>query len=136
MQASHQQQQPLFTSEGPALYQDAFQHNRPFATAGPYDTPLHPSQEAAFAAWLRQNHVPFDPASRISDYDMRGYWLATGGAGWQPGQHFPDRFKTPYDTSFSSESQYASANNPFEWRGDTLVDGRTGAPVFRPGRHG
>lgn len=120
-----------FTSEGPAFYAKAFARNRPFATPGPYSTPLHPSQEAAFNAWVAKNQVPWDPSAKRSDYDMAGYWLATGGAGWKPGDHFPDTFKTPYDTSFSNQSKYATKDNPFVWRGDTLIDGRTGRVVFK-----
>ena len=124
---------PIFTAEGPQFYQAAFRHNRAFAkpSSGGYQTRLTPAQERQFRLWVRAHRVPFDPNARTVDYDMRGYWKATGGRGWSPGQHFPDLYKTPYDTSFSAESLYATRLNPFRWRGNTLVDTRTGSPVFR-----
>lgn len=128
----------LFTTEGPQFYKQAFAHNAPFATPGPYTTTLHPAQEAAFGAWLKQNPgILFNPAAKRSDYDMRGYWLATGGK--LPTVHergsygWPDTFKTPYDTTFSAESKYATQNNPFVWHGNSLVDRRDGSVVFRGG---
>jgi len=122
---------PLFTAEGPAYYQAAYAHNAPFAKPGPYLTALHPSQEVAFNQWLQANRVPFDPRARISDYDMPGYWQATGGQSWHPGMHFPDTYKTPYDTSFSNQSRYAKPGTPFVWHGNALVDTRTGRPIYR-----
>jgi hypothetical protein len=73
--------------------------------------------------------VPFDPNASTVDYDMRGYWSASGGKGWTSGSHFPDTYKTPYDTTFSAESKYAKSDTPFVWRGDTLIDKRSGNPV-------
>jgi hypothetical protein len=127
----------IFRGEGPQLYRAAFARNRPFAKPGPYTTTLHPAQEAAFRGWLAANpKILFDPAAKRSDYDMRGYWKATGGAiptvhergsyGW------PDTYKTPYDTTFSNQSIYATPSNPFTWRGNNLIDGRTGQVLFSP----
>ena len=107
--------------------------NAPFAlpSGTNYQTPLSVSQEQAFTDWLRNSGAPFDPVAGTTDYDMRGYWLATGGAGWQPGQHFPDTYKTPYHQSFSQESMYATPDNPFAWRDDdTLIDTRTGDVIY------
>lgn len=122
-----------FTHEGPDLYGKAYQRYRQFAVPSTtnYQTQLSASQEQAFRAWVQQNRVPFDPDAGIVDYDMRGFWLQTGGQGWKPGSHFPDTWKTPYDTSFSNESIYATPDNPFKWQGDTLVDTRSGAPSFQ-----
>lgn len=128
---------PLFTHEGPRYYHAAYKHNRPFALAGPshwdwpYQTGLGSRKNAnEFAEWVRKKHVPFDLSARIVDYDMRGYWKKTKGRGWHRGSHFPDTFKTPYDTTFSHESKYATRDNPFYWHGDKLVDTRNGQVIF------
>jgi hypothetical protein len=67
------------------------------------------------------------------DYDMRGFWKATGGRWAGGGAHFPDTWKTPYDTSFSNQSKYAKRGTPFAWMGEKLVDKRTGQIVFEEG---
>ncbi|ORA25160.1 phage tail protein [Mycobacterium aquaticum] len=126
---------PLFTAEGPEFYDRAFAHNRQFAkpSATNYQTQLSPDQEQVFRDWVAKNGVPFNPNETITDYDMRGYWQAmTAGQveAWTKGSHFPDLFKTPYDTTFSAESQYATTDNPFKWQGDNLVDTRNGQLVF------
>lgn len=79
---------------------------------------------------MKRYRIPFDVNARVVDYDMRGYWRANRTATHQLGQHFPDTYKTPYDTTFSRESKYATRDNPFEWKGDELIDLRTGAIVF------
>lgn len=114
---------PLFTTEGD--YTAAAAHNAPFAKPGPYQTPLTPAQKQAFEAWVSRYRVPVTP-----DYDMPGYFLASGGNPHSSGAHFPDTFKTPLDTSFSDESKYAKPDTPFVWHGDTLVDARTGQKIF------
>lgn len=121
---------PMFTDEGPQYYDAAYAHNQQFALPGPYQTQLSPEQEGSFRAWVTQYGVPFDPAAPVSDYDMRGYWLESGGAPFQGGD-FPDTYKTPYDTTFSSESKYATPDNPFHWQGDNqLIDRRDGSLIF------
>lgn len=133
----------LFGHEGPDLYQAAYAHNRPFALppidrgSGPYQTPLSDANEAKFRAWVKREQIWFNPNAAITDYDMRGYWLSvggpkTGGPIHAQGVHFTDRFKTPYDTTFSRESMYATSNNPFRWKGDDLIDARTGQLIFGP----
>jgi hypothetical protein len=122
---------PRFTHEGPDLYGAAFAQNQQFAKSGPYQTKLLPSQEALFRQWVDRHRVPFDPNAHTSDYDMRAYWLSTKGAPHAEGTHFPDTFKTPYDTSFSGESRYALPNAPFKWVGNTLYDVRNGQAIFR-----
>jgi hypothetical protein len=125
---------PTFTSEGPELYQQAFAHNKEFARPGPYQTQLDPQEEMAFRQWVKENRVPFDVNAGVVDYDMRGFWKEqqTQAQAWRPGHHFPDTYKTPYDTTFSAESKYAKPGTPFVWKGNDLIDRRTGAAVFRP----
>jgi hypothetical protein len=131
---------PIFTQEGPDFYDQAHAHNSPFATAGPYLTVLTGPQETDYRAWVTANNVPTDPDEDPSDYDMRGFYVASmidnTVPDWTgPPAHFPDTWKTPYDTSFSAESQYATASCPFHWVtdpewGDLLLDGRNGQIVF------
>jgi hypothetical protein len=123
---------PLFNDEGPSYYAAAYKHNAPFAKPGPYQTPLSPTQEAAFRHWLAQNKVQFDPNATLTDYDMRGFWLSGMRSGREPGGQvgYPDTYKTPYDTTFSGESKYATPNCPFKWVGDNLIDQRNGQLIF------
>lgn len=127
---------PLFHTEGPTQYAKAQKHNAPFARHVPtingaqYQTPLSKPVERVFRRWLKTYQIPFAPNAKRVDYDMRGYFLASGAAPHHPGQHFPDTFKTPYDTTFSGESMYATPNTPFVWVGNTLVDRRSGQVVF------
>jgi len=99
-------------------------------------TQLPPEQEQAFAGWLKANKVPFNPADKYPDYDMRGYYLSmqqgdAPKAGINPttkSLHYPDTFKTPYHESFSAESKMATEGAP-SWKGDKLVT-PTGEIVF------
>ena len=130
--------QPLFTDEGEEYYAAAYAHNRPFAKPGPYNTTLTPDQEKNFRAWVATRKVPFDPDASVIDYDMRGFWRddPSEARKWRRGEHFPDTYKTPYDTTFSNESKYATKDNPFKWDGDGpdahLVDQRNGQVIFAP----
>lgn len=119
---------PLFSHEGPDLYAAAQAHNAPFVKPGPYQSQLTPAQATAFHAWAQRYQVPV-----TSDYNMPGFFLATGGAAHQAGAHFPDTFKTPLDTTFSAESKYAKPGTPFTWVGNSLVDARTGKVIFAGG---
>lgn len=131
---------PLFSEEGPQFYGPAFAHNQPFATGGSYTTQLSPAEEQQFRAWLNQTGNPsrFDPNARIADYDMRGYWRDIASRGQNRSAinptdnrlHFPDTYKTPYDTTFSGESKYAQPGTPFAWMGNDLIDQRTGQTIF------
>lgn len=122
---------PLFTEEGPAFYAAAFAHNSPFATPGPYQLALSGPDETAFRAWITAESVPFDPDATTVDYDMRSFWkLDPSMSAWHTGSHFPDTYKTPYDTTFSKESIYATPDCPFEWIGDQLIDTRDGTLIF------
>lgn len=127
---------PMFTTEGPDFYQQAYSNNAPFAVGGSYTTTLSSEDEQKFRQWVRSNNVPFDPDAKLSDYDMRGFWQATQKGNTQPWAggktHFPDTYKTPYDTTFSAESKYATKDNPFMWVGDRLIDTRDGRVIFAP----
>lgn len=134
------QSSPMFTSEGPDFYQQAYAHNAPFATGGSYTTELSAKDEQQFRHWLQSTGNPgnFDPDAKTSDYDMRGYWKGVAAKGGNATDinktdnrlHFTDKYKTPYDTTFSRESQYAKPGTPFAWQGDNLIDSRTGQVVF------
>lgn len=56
---------------------------------------------------------------------MRGYWKAQqsgdpNAVRNSKNLHFPDTWKTPYDATFSNQSQYAQPSAP-HWEGDVLV---------------
>src|SRR5882672_877243 len=125
---------PIFTAEGPKYYDAALRHNQAWAVAGSWVTALTLVQEANFKSWVVYFNIPFDVNASIVDYDMRGYWLANGGTAVLPvhaaGDHFPDTYKTPYDTTFSGESQYAKPGTPFKWHGNQLIDDRDGTIIF------
>jgi hypothetical protein len=125
---------PRFTSEGPRHYRQAYRRHRRYATPGPYQTHLPRPAERAFRRWVARERIPFNPNDRRVDYDMRGYYVASRGAPHVLGQHFPDTFKTPYDTTFSHESKFATPNNPYVWIGDMLVNLKTGEVEYKPRR--
>lgn len=115
-------------------------HNQAYAKPGPYNTQLGPLQEMQFRKWLNDNKVNFDPNAKVTDYDMRGFWLAQ-----QNGQapqtainqydhklHFTDKFKTPYDRDFSNQSRYATPSAPHWEKNRYLVDSK-GNIVFDQG---
>ncbi len=119
---------PLFQGEGPAWYDKAFAHNLPWAKgSAPWETILGGAAEGRFEEWLRRNHVDWSLSAPRHDYDMRGYWK--GEHGKAPVGHFPDAWKTPFDTSFSKWSKYAKAGTPFDWVGNWLVDLRSGREI-------
>lgn len=126
---------PIFPHEG--LYKQAYARNAQFARPnkiGGYQTPLlKPGQEAQFRQWVARNRVPFDPTASTVDYDMRGFFAENpkAAAAWRPGQHFPDTYKTPYDTTFSNQSKYAVKGTPFVWKGNVLIDTRTGQVIAK-----
>lgn len=129
--AAQHPERAVFSHEGPDVYAQAALRNRQFAKPGPELTHLGALQEAAFRAWVAAQHVPFDPNEATPDYDMRGYYTANPGAQHGPGDHFPDTFKTIRDATFSAESRYAKPGTPYVWRGNTLVDQRTGQVISR-----
>lgn len=129
---------PPWHAEGPQYYRQAFDFFHRYSKGAPYQTRLSPTDEAAFQLWLTSSGVSswtgYNAKQRISDYDYRGFWKNDPKAAdsWRPGQHFPDTYKAPYDTTFSRESKYASSNNPFDWRGNDLVNLKTGRVIFSP----
>ena len=132
MMGGQSTQGPVFSAEGPQFYQQAYQRNAPYATGGSYQTSLSPTQEQQFRSWVANRGVPFDPNQPVQDYDMRGFWKEQPkqADAWKLGSHFPDTYKTPYDTTFSAESKYATKANPFKWSGNNLIDTSTGQLVF------
>lgn len=124
-------------SEGSTLTPtQVYARNAPYVKPGvtSFYTQLNSDQEKKFDAWVAKNNIPFNPKKATPDYDMRGFWLAlqkgdpaaTTAIDKNDGKiHFPDKWKTPYDATFSAQSQYASSNAP-DWKGGQLVapDGR------------
>lgn len=115
-----------------AIYPVAAALNRLIAVPGPYQTQLNPLQESLFQHWA--GHVNSLGGIQIpihgkTDYDYRGFWKSGEAHTWRPGSHFPDTYKTPYDTTFSGQSKYATRGNPLVWRGNKLVDRQTGMVV-------
>jgi hypothetical protein len=122
----------------------SYARNEEFAKPGPYQTNLAPADEAKFQQWVGSNKVNFNPNDPNADYDMRGYWKDVASKGGNQTAinstdgklHFPDTYKTPFDASFSAESKYATPDNPFKWKGETLVDQRSGKSVYQTGQPG
>ena len=102
-----------------------YARNKPYAKPGNYNTKLSPQEEQAFRQWTKQNSIPFDFQSPVTDYDMRGFWKAQIGGDQAAlrdsrSKHFPDKWKTPYHETFSNQSQWAAPGAP-HWEGDKLV---------------
>jgi hypothetical protein len=98
-----------------------YAQNKSYAKQGDYATQLKPPSEQKFREWLAANKVPFNPDSKLSDYDMRGFWVALQGkdskaiSAIDPNDnkiHYPDYWKTPYHQTFSAESQWAAPGAP------------------------
>jgi hypothetical protein len=116
--------------ERDARLRENYKKNSAYAKKGDYQTQLNPASEAKFRSWLKANKVPFDPKSKVSDYDMRGFWLALQAkdpkamTAINPNDkqlHYPDHWKTPYHQSFSNESQWATKGAPSWNKKDQLV---------------
>ena len=123
--------------------QISFAFNRQWAKPGPYSTKLNPQQEQEFRKWAAANPKAVSgevgPAPEfaplpMADYDVRGHWLAAKNGDpvasltvstFDGKLHGNDKFKTPYDGTFSNESMYALPTAP-HWEKDKLVtaDGR------------
>ena len=133
-------QSPLLTkiasqTDRPPSIEDMFtpdqnyERNKAWAKAGPYATALTPEQETQFRSWVTANKVPFNPDEKTPDYDMRGFWMGLQNndpiakSAIDPNDsrmHYPDNWKTPYDATFSAQSQWATPAAP-NWKGDQLV---------------
>lgn len=101
-------------------YQAYYKHNKMYAKPGPYFTKLSPVDEQKYEKWFATTGL-----SNTPDYDMRGFWKAMVAgsplAVRAANQHFPDKWKTPYDSTFSRESMYAKPNAPY-WDGNNLIE--------------
>lgn len=115
-----------------------YQRNSRWAKSGPYKTPLTPEQTIEFHAWLVKNNIPYHPAYPVHDYDMQGFWLAmkngdpiakTAVSKYDGRIHFPDKWKTPYDKTFSNESIYAKPGAP-HWKNGYLLVTPGGKVLF------
>ncbi len=120
--------------------EEIFNANQAFLAEGEhsYSTELG-NKEPFFRAWVRQNSIPFDPNAAISDYDMRGFWLALQNkdpkalTAINPNDkqlHFPDYWKTPYHESFSNESQWADPAKAPRWNEQDQLVTPKGQVVF------
>ncbi|HVA94427.1 MAG TPA: hypothetical protein VNI36_05925 [Candidatus Dormibacteraeota bacterium] len=105
-----------------------YARNKAYSKPGPYTTKLAPADEQKFQQWVKQNKVPWQDTP-TADYDMRGYWKAQQAGNKYAKTainpqdhlpHYPDTWKTPYDATFSNESQYATPSAP-HWEGNRLV---------------
>src|SRR6202035_445501 len=103
-----------------------------------YNTPLPAPQEQAFRQWAQANRVPFDVNAGVTDYDMRGFWLALqqgdpkAQSAVNPNDkqiHFPDYWKTPFHQTFSAESKWATPDAPKWNERDQLID-NSGKVIF------
>lgn len=127
---------PVFSGEGPRYYAAAFRHNKRWAKPGPYQTKLSPLNEKRFEHWARTTLPQVTGVRASKDYDYRGWWRDHHhGRNLRPG-HFTDRYKTPYDTSFSNQSKYARRGTPFVWRRNArgrnvLVNRKNGRLILR-----
>lgn len=103
-----------------------YERNKKFAVEKKtYETPLDRGQETRFRTWLKlygDQHDglrEFNPNDPTMDYDLRGWWLEHDGAPPPAaGEHFTDKYKTPYHPSFSAESMYANPETAPSWQRD------------------
>jgi hypothetical protein len=109
----------------------SFSFNQQWAKPGPYLTTLSQADEAAFQKWAKENPraVEGELDNPQADYDVRGHWLAAKNGDpsakltmnkWDGKLHGSDKWKTPYNGTFSNESIYANKDAP-RWDGDRLV---------------
>ena len=111
--------------------QQNLERNQQFAKPGPYITPLTPQEQPEFNAWLKtgQQGGPVNWNAKDLSYDMPGYWKAMKAGDpeakgelvqedkdrhGKPRYHYPDKWKTPYEATFSNGSMYAQPNAP-QW---------------------
>lgn len=94
------------------------QYTRP----GGWYTQLNPAQQKLFEQWGRtlqttNGEALYNKQDPTPDYDYAGYWLAMHKGDPRAVRdlangHFPDIWKTPFEQSFSNESQYALPTAP------------------------
>jgi len=118
----------------------SYTFNKSWAKPGPYVTKLSPTDEAEFRKWaaanLSQNELR-NLDNPQTDYDTRGWWLA-GKHGdpdaklvrsaWDGKMHGNDKWKTPYNGTFSNESIYATPDAP-HWEGEGKLVAKDGRLV-------
>jgi len=110
-----------------------FARNQQWAKPGPYLTTLSPQEEQGFQQWFASLKKQYGRTmlARPDDrsYDMRGFYRAMkrGDQRARPSinpndklLHFPDIWKTPYEATFSNESQYALPSAP-RWQDDKYM---------------
>lgn len=111
----------------------------------PYNTRLDPVSELAFRGWLIQNNVPFQPDTKVTDYDMRGFYKGLIGGHPMAKQafdqidnrmHYSDYWKTPYHETFSGAggpysqgSQWAGPVAP-QWNAQNQLISPSGKIMF------
>lgn len=126
----HLHGRPYFTHETGTPSRRAYELYHRWAKRPPYYTSLGRRDEHHFERWAQANpHIA--PLNRGWDYDYRGWWQHHQGAHGRYHGHFPDTWKTPYDTTFSRESKYANRANPLDWFGQTLANIHSGRIFFR-----
>lgn len=108
--------------------EESFARNKQWAKPGPYLTTLSPGEETQFQKWVKDNKINWHEGEK--GYDMRGFFRAmqrgevkmnTEKSGFDNKIHFVDKFKTPYDATFSRESQWATHEAPYWDDRDRLV---------------
>jgi len=110
--------------------QQNLERNQQFAKPGPYITPLSAQEQPLFNEWLKTGAMgaPVNYQHGDLDYDMPGFWKAMQAgdpeakpqvvredidrATGKPRVHFPDKWKTPYEATFSQGSMYALPHAP------------------------
>lgn len=76
-----------------------------------YNTKLTPDQETAFQTWIAEQGKKLgrNLANDTFDYDLRGFYLQSGGADLSGG-HLTDEFKKPNHPTFSTDSKYSGVD--------------------------
>ncbi len=127
---THDKNEPLIKGKSPEdePSETSYARNKDWAKPGPYLTKLSPTEESGFQKWVKDNKVNWREGEK--GYDMRGFYRAmqngevkmqTNKSGFDNKIHYTDRFKTPYDATFSRESQWAKPNAPAWDNKDRLV---------------
>ena len=125
---------------------ELFATNKPYvrSDAKNFNTDLG-AKEPDFQQWVSTNKVPFDTTDKTPDYDMRGFWQAQQNKDPRAMQamdpndqkmHFPDYWKTPYDRTFSSESQWANPATAPKWNEQDQLVTPDGKVVFDDKKQG
>ncbi len=126
----------------------SFAFNKDWAKPGPYATVLGAQEEQEFRQWAEKHPKdvegmvgpgPNYPSLPNSGYDARGWFHAmkTGdpsgkrvrvATNFGTSMHGSDKFKTPYNGTFSNESMYATPDAP-HWEGNGKLVAKDGRLV-------